>query len=102
MSFELRTPDSKPITHNPKLITHDSQLNPMSWNQLTIDVPDDMIDAVVGELSGYGIEGVWESHAPESGLTRLVLYFGVCSNLERIETEVRTLFVRAGRQNPAI
>jgi ribosomal protein L11 methyltransferase len=74
----------------------------MSWNQLTIDVPDDLIDAVVGELSGYGIEGVWESHSPESGLTRLVLYFGVRSNLERIETELRALFVRAGRQNPAI
>src|SRR6266852_370361 len=74
----------------------------MSWNQLTVDVPDDLIDAVVGELSGHGIEGVWESHSPESGLTRLVLYFGLRSNLERIEDEVRTLFSRCGRQNPAI
>ena len=74
----------------------------MSWNQLTIDVPDDLIDAVVGELSGHGMEGVWESHSPESGLTRLVLYFGFRSNLERIENDVRTLFSRAGRQNPAI
>jgi ribosomal protein L11 methyltransferase len=74
----------------------------MSWNQLTFDVPDDLIDAVVGELSGYGVEGVWESHSPESGFTRLVLYFDLRSNLNRIENDVRTLFSRSGRQNPAI
>jgi ribosomal protein L11 methyltransferase len=74
----------------------------MSWNQLTIDVPDDLIDAVVGELSGHGVEGVWESHSPESGFTRLVLYFGLRSNLERIENDLRMLFSRAGRQTPAI
>jgi|SRR5579862_2135141 len=74
----------------------------MSWNQLTVDVPDDLIDAVVGELSGHGIEGVWESHSPEPGVTRLVLYFGLRSNLEHIEDEVRSLFGRSGRQNPAI
>jgi ribosomal protein L11 methyltransferase len=74
----------------------------MSWNQLTVDVPDDLIDAVVGELSCHGVEGVWESHSPESGLTRLVLYFGLGSSLERIESDVRTVFSRAGRQSPAI
>src|SRR5260370_13561592 len=74
----------------------------MSWNQLTVDVPDDLVDAVVGEISGYGVEGVWESRSPESGLTRVVLYFGLRSNLERIEDEIRTLFSRCGRQNPAI
>ena len=74
----------------------------MSWNQLTVDVPDDLIDAVVGELSGHGVEGVWESHSPESGLTRLILYFSFQSNLERIENDIRTVFNRAGRQNPAI
>jgi ribosomal protein L11 methyltransferase len=74
----------------------------MSWNQLTVDVPDDLIDAVVGELSGDGVAGVWESHSPEPGLTRLVLYFGPRSNLEDIESQVRTVFSRAGRQSPAI
>lgn len=74
----------------------------MSWNQLIVDVPDDLIDAVVGELSGHGIEGVWESHSPEPGSTRLVLYFGLRSNLKRIEEDVRNLFTRSGRQNPAI
>jgi ribosomal protein L11 methyltransferase len=74
----------------------------MSWNQLTVDVPDDLIDAVVGEISAYGVEGVWESHSPEPGLTRLVLYFGPGCNLERIEDGVRTLFNRSERRNPAI
>ena len=83
-------------------MAHNSELGHMSWNQLTVDVPDDLIDAVVGELSSHGIEGVWESHSPESGLTRLVLYFGLRCNLQRVEDDVRTLFMRAGRQNPAI
>jgi ribosomal protein L11 methyltransferase len=74
----------------------------MSWNQVTIDVPDDLIDAVVGELSGHGIGGVWESHSPETGLTRLVLYFGFRCDLEKIQDEVQTVFSRMGRQTPAI
>jgi len=74
----------------------------MSWNQFTFDVPDDLIDAVVGELSTHGVDGVWESHSPESGFTRLVLYFSLRSNLDGIEDDVRSLFGRAGRQSPAI
>jgi ribosomal protein L11 methyltransferase len=74
----------------------------MSWNQLTLDVPDDLIDAVVGELTGDGVAGVWESLAPEPGVTRLVLYFGLRSNLENVETLVRSIFHRAERQNPVI
>ena len=74
----------------------------MSWNQLTIDVPDDLIDAVVGELSGDGVAGVWESQSPEPGFTRLVLYFGPTSNLSAIASQVRTVFSRSGRQNPVI
>src|SRR5947209_14328020 len=74
----------------------------MSWNQLTVDVPDDLIDAVVGQISADGAAGVWESHSPEPGVTRLVLYFTPHSNLENIENRVRTLFTRVGRQNPPI
>ena len=74
----------------------------MSWNQLTIDVPDDLIDAVVGELSSDGVAGVWESHSPEPGLTRLVLYFHPRSNLEQIEHSVRSIFQRAQKASPAI
>jgi ribosomal protein L11 methyltransferase len=74
----------------------------MSWNQLTVDVPDDLIDAVVGELSGNGAAGVWESHSPEPGSTRLVLYFNSHSDIENIEERVRAIFTRVGRQNPPI
>jgi ribosomal protein L11 methyltransferase len=74
----------------------------MSWNQITLDVPDDLIDAVVGELSGAGVAGVWESLAPETGLTRLVFYFGIRSNLDQVEALVRSIFQRAERQNPLI
>jgi ribosomal protein L11 methyltransferase len=74
----------------------------MSWNQLTVDVPDDLIDAVVGELVADGVAGVWESHAPAPGLTRLVLYFNFRANLNEIETIVRAIFKRSGHQSPTI
>src|SRR5262249_5100963 len=61
-----------------------------------------LIDAVVGELSGEGVAGVWESHAPEPGKTRLVLYFNFRSNLNRVEDMLRAVFTRSGRQNPPI
>src|SRR5262245_11219364 len=74
----------------------------MSWNQLTLDVPDDLIDSIVGELSTEGVAGVWEKPAPEPGRTRLVLYFGHRSNLDKIEGVVRSIFQRVERQGPAV
>jgi ribosomal protein L11 methyltransferase len=74
----------------------------MSWNQLTLDVPDDLKDAVVGELSDDGVAGVWESDTPQPGLTRLVLYFSRRSNLEKIESRVRTIFDRMRRGDPVM
>lgn len=74
----------------------------MSWNQLTIDVPDELIDAVVGELSGNDVVGIWESPAPQTGLTRLVLYFHQRSNLHEIETAVQIVFQRSQKQSPSI
>ena len=74
----------------------------MSWNQLTLDVPDDLIDALVGELSADGVAGVWESHAPGPGLTQLVLYFSRRSNLDKAEETVRSIFRRVERQSPLI
>src|SRR5215471_5733540 len=74
----------------------------MSWNQLTLDVPDDLIDTIVGELSSDGVAGVWEKPSPEPGRTRLVLYFGHRSNLDKIEGAVRSIFQRIQRQGPAM
>ena len=58
----------------------------MSWNQLTLDVPDDLKDAIVGELSYEGVSGVWEEGQPQPGHTRLVLYFSSLSDLKNIES----------------
>jgi ribosomal protein L11 methyltransferase len=74
----------------------------MSWNQLTLDVPDDLVDAVLGELSSAGVAGAWETHLPENRLTRLVCYFSHRSNLEKIENIVRVIFQRSGRPGPAM
>lgn len=74
----------------------------MSWNQLTLDVPDDLKDAVVGELSDDGVAGVWESDGPRPGVTRLVLYFSPRSNLEKIENRVRSVFARSLQEKPVI
>ena len=74
----------------------------MSWNQLTLDVPDELVDAIVGELSSDGVAGVWETHLPESGLTRLCCYFTHRVNLEKIENVIRFIFQRLDRPSPSI
>jgi len=74
----------------------------MSWNQLTLDVPDDLLDAVVGELSADGAVGVWESGTPGPDLTRLVVYFSHRSNLEKVENDIRSIFQRVGLSMPFV
>jgi ribosomal protein L11 methyltransferase len=77
----------------------------MSWDQLTLDVPDDLVDTVVGELSNGGVTGVWETTSPEQGRTRLVCYFSHRSNLvriENIENIVQAVFQRVKRPGPVI
>src|SRR5687768_12503874 len=73
----------------------------MSWNQLTLDVPDDLKDAIIGELSEDGVSGIWESGEPQPGHTRLILYFNARSDLENIEGRLCTIFARTGLQHPA-
>src|SRR5437667_7746465 len=74
----------------------------MSWKQLTIDVPDNLVDAVVGELSGDAVAGVWETESPHPGFARLILYFSSGYDFEKIEHHVRTVFSRSGRQHRRI
>ena len=74
----------------------------MSWNQLTVDVPDNLVDAVVGELSGDAVAGVWETESPRPGFARLILYFSSGYDFEKVEHHVRTVFNRSGRQHPRI
>jgi ribosomal protein L11 methyltransferase len=71
----------------------------MSWNQLTFDVPDDLVDAVVGALTADGVAGVWEAASIQPGATRLICYFSTRSNLDDIEQIIRPLFERVGRRN---
>jgi ribosomal protein L11 methyltransferase len=74
----------------------------MSWNQLTLDVPDELIDAIVGELPTDSVAGVWESPAPEPGSTRLVLYLSHRCNLDQIQTVVNSIFQRTQQTPPSI
>jgi ribosomal protein L11 methyltransferase len=74
----------------------------MSWNQLTLDVPDHVKDALIGELAAEGVSGVWESLQPGPGQTRLVLYFNHHSNLASIEKSIASIFVRTGLMTPVI
>src|SRR5262245_59251274 len=74
----------------------------MAWTQLTLDVPDDLVDAIVGEFLVDGAAGVWESDSPTPGLTRLVAYFSRRSNIERIKGDVHTIFQRVEKQTPTM
>jgi ribosomal protein L11 methyltransferase len=74
----------------------------MSWNQLTLDVPDDLKDALVGELADEGVSGVWESLQPGPDQTRLVLYVDPRSSLQRIENVIAAIFLRTGMKVPSI
>jgi ribosomal protein L11 methyltransferase len=74
----------------------------MAWKQISLDVPDELIDSVVGELSTDGVAGVWESPASEPGVTRLVLYFNPRTDLDRLETLVHSIFHRIDRRPPLI
>jgi ribosomal protein L11 methyltransferase len=71
------------------------------WNKLTIDVPDDLKDAVVGELSECGVVGVWED-SMDSGSPRLVAYFAHPVDLEFVEGRICEIFERARRKPPSI
>lgn len=72
----------------------------MSWNQLTVDIPDDLVDSVVGEVSSDGMAGVWESPSPAPDSTRLAFYFRPRFNLAQAETSIRSILKRSSRPEP--
>jgi ribosomal protein L11 methyltransferase len=71
------------------------------WNQITLDVPDSLKDAVVGELSDGDVAGVWEE-VLDSNSTRLIAYFPHTSNLDEIESRIQEIFERDRRLRPQI
>jgi ribosomal protein L11 methyltransferase len=74
----------------------------MAWKQLVVDVPDDLKDAIAGELAGNGVSGIWETEAPDPGHTRLVIYVDSRSDVPRIEDRIRSIFRRSELTNPSI
>ena len=77
-----------------------------SCRQLTIDVPEDLKDAVIGELSEYGAAGIWESGEPFPGIARLEVYYNSPLSspvdLKDLESRVQSVFLRANLPPPQI
>jgi ribosomal protein L11 methyltransferase len=73
-----------------------------SFQQLTIDVPDELKDAVVGEFSELGAAGIWESGEPREATTRLEIYFNFPFRLQDVESRIQPIFVRAKLPSPQI
>ena len=73
----------------------------MSWRQITLEVPDDLKDAVIGELSDDGVAGVWEETV-SSNSTRIAAYLSDDSHFEDLEGRIRTIFTRMAREAPSI
>lgn len=65
----------------------------MPWHEITLDTPESLKDAVIGELTELGAGGVWES-----GDTQLTAYFEKVPDLESI----KSLFKRGGFPAPEI
>src|SRR5262245_21892199 len=72
------------------------------WKQITLDVPDDLKDAVVGELSEEGVAGVCENPGFNPGLTCLTLYFNSSSDLRSIERRINDVFDRSACAAPKL
>lgn len=74
----------------------------MSWQEITFDVPDDLKDAVVGELSEQGAAGVWEAEEPSPGITRLVVYFSQGVDVPQVVGCCSRLFERSNSPAPSV
>ena len=68
----------------------------MSWLTMTVDVPEELKDAFVGEFSRDRILGVWGKTAPGNQRIELVLYFDEARTPPLVEARVGRLFERNG------
>ena len=68
----------------------------MSWLTISVDVPEELKDAIVGEFSRDRILGVWEKTAPGNHRIELVLYFDESQTPPLVEARVGRLFERNG------
>jgi ribosomal protein L11 methyltransferase len=74
----------------------------MFWQTITLTVPEELKEAVVGEFSSDRIAGVWERVADEGGGTEMVLYFDTGKNVPLVNARVGRLFERNGYPVPRV
>src|SRR5262245_60382956 len=74
----------------------------MPWTEVILTVPDDLKDAMIGELSALGASGTWERGEPSPGHTQLVAYFESSASLDVIRESLHTLFHREDLQPPVL
>jgi ribosomal protein L11 methyltransferase len=73
-----------------------------SCQQFTVDVPEELKDAVIGELSELGADGFWESGEPVPSVTRLEIYFNTPVHMEEVQSRIGPVFLRANLSLPRI
>jgi len=76
----------------------------MSWQTITLTVPEELKDAIVGEFSSDGIAGVWERDLPsrEDDAVELVLYFEPGHPPPLVDARVGRVFERNGYDRPSV
>jgi ribosomal protein L11 methyltransferase len=74
----------------------------MPWQTITLTLPEQLKDAIVGEFSSDGIAGVWEREAPGGNGTEMVLYFEAGHVPPLIDARVGRVFQRNGFQAPVV
>ena len=74
----------------------------VSFQQVTIDVPEELKDAVIGELFELGATGIWESGEPAPSVTRLEIYFNFPIRREDVEPRIRLAFLGISYPLPRI
>src|SRR5215471_11682343 len=60
------------------------------------------MDAVIGELSELGADGIWESGEPAPAVTRLEVYFNTSVRRDEVEARIGPVFSRANLAIPQI
>ena len=74
----------------------------LPWRTITIDTPDELKDAIVGEFSVDGIRGVWEKPMEGSERTELVIYFDEDHLPPLAQARVGRVFERNGYKLPKV
>lgn len=74
----------------------------MAFQQLTIDVPDELKDILTGEFAELGVSGIWENGEPFPGFTRFEIYFNSSFPFQDLQNRIESLFDQAELPHPII